>query len=478
MKKYLILLTTLLFLQSCKDTEEPQIPFEPINEAVIGSRVNLDATSPELSSVYTVSGDTITFYGNRDKEGAPTAISSMEIRKKDGYVAVAEFNEAKMPISISTSTGVTVDLDWIDNTKAAVKAYNPQDNSYINTIWILGELPQDESQSAKSKSISNSKATRQNREATMSILPEIFDVKPRILSRGILNEDVEGFQEVHLWITQCDASYNSKSWLELRSEKDNTLISRIYESYHLTKGSYIYEVPISSYPTSYPNEEWCKRFDNILNVTGVGLQWLAGMEGGLAVWLNWAAVTTGVGAIPAVVVDALVVVTAGANLFVQCINDAGGISNIMQSFNPEWYYKEVISSDLIVIPHVLVRGNYEVGEKYKMNALDGDQFIHYNIEDDPIINSFILQPAYPNAGQGYTATADYHCMPSGSKITLSIIGTDGYTDSKTEILNSVSGTATLSVPGAASGVYDVCTVTIVTPEGETYSMQASLVFGS
>lgn len=476
MKKYLFLLGVLLFLQACKNNDEPGIPFEPINEAVIGSRVNLDAKSPELSSVYTVTGDTITFFGDRDTDGAPTSINSMEIRKSDGYVAIAEFNENRMPIAISTNTGVTVDFDWVDAGKAAVKAYNPETNTYINTLWILGELP-DENLS-KSRSAYTTQNSRLGKNVEMQILPEIFDIKPKILSRGILNEGIEGFQEVHLWITQCDASYNSKSWLELRSEKDNTLISRIYESYHLTKGSYIYEVPISSYPTSCPNEEWCKKFDNILNVTGVGLQWLAGMEGGLAVWLNWAAVTTGVGAIPAVVVDALVVVTAGANLFVQCINDAGGISNIMQSFNPEWYYKEVISSDIIVIPHVLVRGNYEAGEGYKINALEGDEFIHYNIEDDPIINSFVLDPAYPSEGQGYTATADFHCMPSGSVITLSIVGTDGYTNSKTETISTVSGTATLYVPGAASGVYDVCNVNITTPNGETYSMQASLVFGS
>ena len=62
---------------------------------------------------------------------------------------------------------------------------------------------------------------------------------------------------------------------------------------------------------------------------------------------------------------------------------------------------------------------------------------------------------------------------------MEIVGTDGYSDSKTITIGAsetMQYKATLKVPGAESGVKDVCTVTAVTPDGETVTKKASLVF--
>lgn len=54
---------------------------------------------------------------------------------------------------------------------------------------------------------------------------------------------------------------------------------------------------------------------------------------------------------------------------------------------------------------------------------------------------------------------------SGCNISFSIVGTDGYSDSKIVATDS-NGQATFRIPGASSGVFDK--VTIKTSNGKSY----------
>ena len=97
----------------------------------------------------------------------------------------------------------------------------------------------------------------------------------------------------------------------------------------------------------------------------------------------------------------------------------------------------------------------------------------------PKIESFKLSPSAPMQGESYIAIAELACLPPGTQVVMDIVGTDGYEDTKTSFISSdesVRYKATLSVPGAESGVKDVCTVKVITPKGETLTKKASLRF--
>jgi hypothetical protein len=76
-------------------------------------------------------------------------------------------------------------------------------------------------------------------------------------------------------------------------------------------------------------------------------------------------------------------------------------------------------------------------------------------------------PANPSPGQSVTVHATITPPISGCNISFEIVGTDGYSDSKTTATNS-QGHATFGIPGAESGVVDV--VTITTSNGKTYTV--------
>lgn len=94
------------------------------------------------------------------------------------------------------------------------------------------------------------------------------------------------------------------------------------------------------------------------------------------------------------------------------------------------------------------------------------------------IASFKFIPSTPSAGVNYVAVAGLRCLPEDTFIQMSIIGTDGYTDSVYYTIPSdqQNYTTELHVSGAEEGVRDECNITITLPDGITLTKDALLVF--
>ena len=208
-----------------------------------------------------------------------------------------------------------------------------------------------------------------------------------------------------------------------------------------------------------------------------GCTLLAGISG-LTDWIAIACASTGIGAPPAAVLAAITKVVVVGSVSLQVFIAANGTEGLMSTCNPEWYYKEYVAADLELHPYVITKTDVIHCESVILTPDSEPIYIDQDVDGEPTIDNFTLSPAYPSAGQSYVATANFHCVPSGSTIVMNIVGTDGYRNTETHSSDDNSGTVSLYVPGAESGVYDVCTITITTPDGESYSMQASLVFGA
>ena len=128
---------------------------------------------------------------------------------------------------------------------------------------------------------------------------------------------------------------------------------------------------------------------------------------------------------------------------------------------------------LNALPHDV----YGTGIWYEYGNLNPSP-LYVDSGGDPAINAFKLEPSAPIHGEDYVATAYLSCIPAGTLITMSIVGTDGYTDSQSQTVGTDSPhiDATSHVPGAESGVYDVCTVVVTPPGGPSLTKTASLVF--
>lgn len=89
-----------------------------------------------------------------------------------------------------------------------------------------------------------------------------------------------------------------------------------------------------------------------------------------------------------------------------------------------------------------------------------------------------LTPSSPANGPDYVAKGTVFCALAGDVVTISVMGTDGYTDSvaQTASANETQGFE-LVVPGAESGVRDVVTLHITRGGATVASRTAELIFG-
>ncbi len=78
-----------------------------------------------------------------------------------------------------------------------------------------------------------------------------------------------------------------------------------------------------------------------------------------------------------------------------------------------------------------------------------------------VIGSLSTSPADPDPNQGYTIQCVIlNGIPGVDEVTLSMVGTDGYTQEETFALDA-SMTCTMSIPGAAEGVKDEITASVL-----------------
>jgi hypothetical protein len=132
---------------------------------------------------------------------------------------------------------------------------------------------------------------------------------------------------------------------------------------------------------------------------------------------------------------------------------------------------DLTNSDLFVYPVVTTDSDGAVLKEKEVPENGPVPFFEVSFTGTVSIQNLNIEPADPDPGEDYVATTRIYCPTSGTDITFSIVGTDGYEDSKTVTLEG-SSLINLNVPSATEGVKDVITVDVL--NGPT--MSTSIVF--
>ncbi|MEE1272751.1 MAG: hypothetical protein UHM19_08165 [Bacteroidales bacterium] len=463
--KIIISLLALLLFGAC----EVELDFQ--DEIFKYVRVNTDVSNSEIMSIVTDNGDTITYYGDKNKDGTSLNIKTIEQSTNNGIKSFIDFDEDGRLISIINNNGVNIDFEWQSSTTAVIKAHSQIDNYFIST---LVDFTNNNQKNLKVESIEK-KVIKRTKPLSIEIIKE--NEYNYLKSNDIYDpNDFPEYQEIDLWITKCESNYNTKNYLILRNANTGDMIGKLVNYEKIHEGLYSYKLPLSSYPTSALPQDVCNSIDNALRNIEICLSGVLVDSTPIIVALNSVACATGIGMLPVAITDAIIFGFNALNCQISIFNHFGGMSELVRRIDSDFYYKEYIISDIEIISVALDQGN-TITDSDNIKPSYGNWLLHLEIPGNPLIKSFVLNPANPGQGVGYTATVKYNCIPENSTITLSIVGTDGYSNSITKDVSG-NGSAVLNVPGAESGVYDVCTATINMPFGETITMQASLVFGS
>ena len=423
----------------------------------------LNAEDPKVVTLTKNNGEILNFYGKKDEGGAVEYFTQMEYVNTEGQISLMEFYENGQIKMFTAPNDVTIEFEWVSAEDAAIKVYNPEDNSYIITNWNI------HGSANAAKRLIHDNITSRSGSLVMTQIPEVYSM----LKAPAKAPENRGYD---VWVKKCDSPTNAKVYIKIVDGQNHSdFITSIYDYQYVTQGWYSFHIPNWTFPTTMPNKELLDNIDRHLSWIATSVSELTAAGVAIMPAIELALASTGIGAPPALVVEGVRWCVLGIWAVSTTLSYTNGVGLWVKTFNPKWYYQEEYTS-IFVIPYV--NGKAYPEEGYHVNFDDSDWGSTINLEGNPEIRSFDLSPKYPSAGQGYRASVFYRCIPQGSKIVMGIVGTDGYHNETTQTAAAESGSANLDVPGAAAGVYDVCTVKIYDTNGQLItSTQASLTFG-
>lgn len=472
-------------MQSC---HENIIDDTVINDFPIKAYANLNPAEPIVLDVSDERGRSVVLMGKKSATGHAELMEQMIITMPDEENPTEVFfNEDEMVKEIIAPSGVRFQFEWMSETKAALTLIDPNTNEQLNTVIDLLN-PAPEMQVQNTTNTKSVPAVTREAETTLTVEPSVVKMENEssLLTRS------SGGVVGNLYLVQCGVPQDAQCWVNVyEPAQPNYDLGKFRGRFWCTRvseGHYQFTLP-SNYHEHHDLADYC---DNLNDFIGVICDLNAftspnsGYKQVMCYYIS-SALATGIVSAPAAALFAAACVTistaldAGCSLLNGYLEDLpegtptllDGLCGVVREMDYSW------DTPLILVPMVNalpsnIRGSWQywdAGTSLK------DMTIKWG--GKPIVKSFKLIPSAPAEGVSYTAVAELSCLPPSTQIIMDIIGTDGYTDKETYAIgidSNISYTAKLNVPGAASGVKDVCTVTIITPSGETVTKKASLVF--
>lgn len=431
----------------------------------VGVDINVD--NPLIMGLANAKGDTIFIFGKKDDNGYPTCLSETVFYMSDGYYFDVIYNDNNMPTYIETPDGFKYFFEWTTETMAAVTIYNPTTGDQINTYIDLDKL------SSANHTIENiqKRFTKREGEIHMSLLPmNANDINKKI---SLLTSEISSSTiPVKLVLKNCETLVDGTCFIDVYEQGNYGKFITKCPGKRISKGIYEMQIPKSIFTEEDYNKyinagTGCEKFLNTIN-TICDIKTVIDIIG-----RSLAIESGGFGVVADRFVNFVCFLSNKASEYDLCN------SKIIKDFK-EWRQHNIITNSIQakLVPYVLSMPNNINGYPKDVKLGDPIEDMEISWGGTPNINTFTLNPSLPLHGQSYVATAELYCIPSGSTVYMNIKGTDGYYNEKTVkvSLTSYNYTATLSVPGAATGVKDVCNVIVTTPNGKKFSKTASLIF--
>lgn len=484
MKKNVYLCMFLLWamLGACSK-EKNSLPEEDTSSVTVLTSTN--PNDPIILEASNGKGESVVLMGKKTVSGQAEALEQMVITiSEEENPTEVIFDEQERLKEMIAPNGVRFQFEWLSESEAALTLIDPNTNEQLNTVIDFNERTIEANTPIKSRS---NISPRQGQA--------IFTLEPlaenKILAQQRTRVLNSGGPIGNVYLEMCDAPATAQCWVNVYDYSNLTgsfgrgKYRGRFSCYQVGEGHYQFQLP-ENYNVHHDMADYCDAVNDVVR-TVCGINAFTAPNSGakqfMCVYIS-GVLASGIVSAPvaagflvacevtSVALDtACTLINGGMDLPEGTPNLVDGLCGSLREMDFTWDTPLLLEPVVNALPSCI----YGTSCLYEANGAIKDMKVTWG--GDPTVNTFKLNPAAPAQGVSYTATAQLHCLPPGTIVTMDIVGTDGYADSEMHTVSSgVNYTATLYVPGAESGVRDVCTVTAVTPKGVTISKKASLIF--
>lgn len=474
-------ISTALLLTACDLLDIINISKKTETEFAIST----DPSSNVLLQATNKNKDKIVLLGEKDKNGLAKSITEVLVQEhgKSNYTTfVYDKNKIQQVIA---DNGVVMTYDWLSSSRIALTIVEPNTGEQINTVVDLNASAASKSPDTRLEFM----VERRTGDVNMDIKPLASEYAQKA---NIQTKAGEGGLVGDVYYTVCGQPKYGDCYVEVFDAPERSilnLVGRYEAAWTESKGHHTFTVPQQELLSAVDLGAVAAKIDEYAGYLCAAEQY--GQTLTHFQTLICPAVAAATVALPVTSPAAPAILAAcegsTAALQVYCNTlgaGAEGGDSLAKAIAGKTGLREIDFSTktLYILPCIRTLDTKKgpiCGKVVTYKGLGGTVECTIDVGGTPMIDSFSLNPPAPAKKQGYTAKAVLLCVPAGSKVTMSISGTDGYTNTKNVTINtdSQSYEATMSVPGADTGVHDQCTVTLVMPDGSKKTKNASLVFG-
>jgi hypothetical protein len=466
-------------LFSCKETVDIMINRNAPLKLI------MDGNDPMLFTYQETSDNNIfEFYGLRDLNGLPTAIQQVAVvdskeRKKASYINFNEKNELE---SVLIYNGVLFEFKLVSPGRTALTITTPDGDFQLNTLYSPnGRIGVEET-------IRTSNSPRQNvpikiKDITPIIHP-VSEKKGAKISSG----------RIEINVTKCGFPGYGDVYVSIYTkDPEQKFLTKVKASRTGKDGVYIADIPQLNIPKPISGDIFsavASTLDTVCDVVEFlqlppqisvqyGTMFCAALSSTLTLTVPATAPF-----LPQIFVGCEVLTTSilaicSSNL-VQIVNKGLNAKISETEKVVDFVTKKLneTTKEILVFPEVYGIPKNIIG-KYKVFPLNNPiGALSLELSNETFIRKMILNPPSPSNGQSYDVNMEIDCLPSGSSIDVSVVGTDGFSkrDKYSVVQSLPSKTFSIKVPGAKGGVRDKISLTVTIPGGKTVKREASLVF--
>lgn len=431
----------------------------------------VNSLDPQIVSAKVSNGNLIDFYGKRDSSGIPININKIVVKNKDNKELVYHLDEKNRPVKIITEDKTEFKLEWLSDKRIVLTVLAEGGEIQISTEIDLSNNNQVEKFSFEpNQNIIRKKDNIELKSTDFPLEIQNCNYEDNIYNAG----------ECILNVTKCEEPTDADVWIDIYTDTDNPLdsikLKRIFPD-RISKGVYRGIIPFNNNISVDP-EHICTSVGVTLDVLKTAYENQAWPK----ICSTLAVVVALFQPMPYAIYGGCLAITRASELIINILSYSPDASmpNITELICDATISNFDIPGKIVLIG--VADGIPSSYYSIPVHVTGNGPYPNINIDmgSDTKIGGLTLSPSAPSNGQGYTAKASALCVTAGSKVKLSIVGTDGYTDSITKSItnNQKNAEYTLTVPGADSGVRDICTFEIFLPNGKILRHTASLVFGN
>lgn len=447
MKNYILTTFSFLLVISCIPTDD-----NPINLPIVEqSKENFIVSNPDIPlflQVKTDAEEIISYYGQKDSQGLVLSCNLITVQNQGTLepTIYSLLNDGRIK-SIYSPNGEYFEMDWIDTESLRIKAVTADGN-------VVASVPFSSSNSGKSNILS-SKIKKQRKQNVISLsVNKISDVtyETNVLSTSNLNINV----------VRCDEPFTN-GFVGVKAIP-NVGDALFYQSGSNDNGTYQFKIATSN--NSIDFNAVCSSIDNVLGYVCNQADLLTAAAGSteqictsISIALDLAfAGPTGEAVVLLPACEAIIrgtdlaCSTLGKSIATASPSALSGLCDL--------FVKEYEPNSFVFEPRIYLDGEGIVIAEKTQSLSITDEFPNIEIElpNNPKFKDLSTNPFDPAPGQDYIATADINCGMEGVLATITVTGTDGFSDSRQVILPNGKSQISINIPGAEQAVTDFITV--------------------